>query len=122
MTKRSFLAISAAVMLSLSTIIAVPVNAVTESCGEAPQTKPNVPDGAGASMDDIRNARNRVLAYSNSIDAYLACMDTRAKSLLPYMTTEQKERWDEDLTNLHNDRRDVQLALNNAIRAYRKAN
>ena len=122
MTKRSFLTISAALMLSLSTVMTAPVNAVTESCGETPQTKPNVPDGAGATVDDIRIARNRVLSYSNSIDAYLTCMDTRANLLLPYMTVEQKERWDEDLTNLHNDRRDVQLELNEAIRAYRKAN
>ncbi len=89
-------------------------------CGEAPLTMPSVPDGASATAESIRSSRDAVLAYSTKVDAYLACMDNRSTVIQPYLTKEQKARWDEDLATLHNNRRDLQTKMNEAIRAYRK--
>lgn len=94
--------------------------AMALDCGEPPIQQPAVPDGSNASADDIRSARDAVLAYSRSVDEYLTCMDQRAPDILPYLTKEQKVRWDEDLTKIHNERRDLQVKLNEAIRAYRR--
>ncbi|WP_262691956.1 hypothetical protein [Kordiimonas aestuarii] len=82
--------------------------------------QPAVPDGHRADADDIRTARDAVLGYSKKVDEYLTCMDQRAGDILPYLTKEQKLRWDEDLTSIHNHRRDLQVKLNEAIRAYRR--
>ena len=89
-------------------------------CGEPPLQQPPVPDGSHANADDIRDARDAVLGYSKRVDKYLTCRDQRAPTILPYLTKEQKLRWDEDLTNVHNERRDLQVKLNEAIRAYRR--
>jgi hypothetical protein len=89
-------------------------------CGEPPMDQPPVPNGANATSDDIRDARDAVLGYSKRVDEYLSCMDQRAAVIVPYLTKEQKTRWDEDLTKVHNDRRDLQIKLNEAIRAYRR--
>ena len=94
--------------------------AAATDCGEPPMDQPPVPNGANASADDIREARDSVLAYSKKVDEYLSCMDQRSSDILPYLTKEQKLRWDEDLTKVHNDRRDLQIKLNEAIRAYRR--
>jgi len=90
-------------------------------CGEQPSDAPNVPNGEIAEAENIRQARVAVVSYSEKVDAYLACMDARGPSILPYLTKEQQVRWDEDLADLHDRRRDVQNAMNLAIRAYRKA-
>lgn len=82
--------------------------------------QPPVPNGANATADDIRDARDAVLGYSKKVDEYLSCMDQRASVIVPYLTKEQKVRWDEDLTQVHNNRRDLQIKLNEAIRAYRR--
>ncbi|TNE62269.1 MAG: hypothetical protein EP335_13300 [Alphaproteobacteria bacterium] len=106
-------------IIAASLFAALPASAA--DCGEPPLDLPNVPNGANASADDIRIARDGVVAYSHKVDEYLACMDQRANVILPYLTKEQKTRWDEDLTNLHNSRRDLQVKMNEAIRDYRRA-
>ena len=97
------------------------LSAAADDCGEPPLDLPTIPNGTTATVDDIRVAREDVVKYSQKVDAYLSCMDKRSQALLPYMTKEEKARWDEDLTNLHNGRRDVQIKMNDAIRAYRDA-
>ena len=82
---------------------------------------PKVPNGATSDAGAIRDARNAVVAYSNAVDTFMACMDKRGTVLLPYMTKEQKQRWDEDLADLHDLRRDLQTEMNVAIRTYRKS-
>ena len=94
--------------------------AMALDCGEPPLEQPFVPSGVNATSDDIRDARDAVLGYSKRVDEYLSCMDQRAAVIVPYLTKEQKTRWDEDLTNIHNTRRDLQIKLNEAIRAYRR--
>lgn len=88
-------------------------------CGEAPTPTFTIPSGETANADEIRTIRADVLKYSEQVDAYLACMDRTGLKLLPWMTKEQQTRREEDLTNLHNNRREVQIALNDAIRTYR---
>ena len=90
-------------------------------CGEPPMDKPFVPTGENATSDDIRDARTKVLAYSATVDEFIACMERRTALVSPYMTKEQIERRQDDLNNLHNDRRDLQIKLNEAIRAYRRS-
>ncbi len=89
-------------------------------CGEPPLGTPHVPNGTSSTTDDIRTARRAVLDYSTAVDAYLACMDQSDPKILPWLTKEQQGRREEDLVNLHNKRRDIQIKLNDAIREFRK--
>lgn len=90
-------------------------------CGEPPMEHPPVPDGSSASADQIRDARDAILEYSKKVDEYLTCMDQRAAKIMPYLTKEQQTRWDEDLTAVHDVRRNLQIRMNEAIRSYRRA-
>ncbi|MFC3052433.1 hypothetical protein [Kordiimonas pumila] len=96
--------------------------AAAEDCGEPPVNYPTIPNGETSDAEQIRIARDAVVAYSDTVDAYIACMDQRGQLLLPYMSKDQRLRWDEDLANLHNKRRDMQTEMNMAIRSYRKTN
>jgi hypothetical protein len=89
-------------------------------CGEPPMDQPPVPSGEAASTDDIRIARDAVIQYSRQVDEYLTCMDQRAPKIMPYLTKEQKVRWDEDLADVHERRRKLQIKMNEAIRSYRR--
>lgn len=89
-------------------------------CGEPPLDMPFVPAGENATAEDIRAARSSVLAYSATVDEFIGCMERRTALVSPYMTKEQMERRQEDLNDLHNERRDLQIKLNEAIRAYRR--
>lgn len=102
-----------------ATVYAAPVAA--EECGEPPYDQPAIPNGETSTAGDIRSARDAVVAYSAKVDEYLACMDTRGAKLLPYLTKEQQVRWDEDLADLHDVRRELQNQMNLAIRAYRRS-
>lgn len=111
-------------ILSLVTLglglVGTPV--IAADCGEPPMDQISVPDGGGANADQIRDARNAIVAYSKRVDEYLSCMDQRAAKLLPYLTKDQQARWDEDLAAVHENRRQLQIKMNEAIRAYRRAN
>lgn len=104
----------------LVTVFALAIPAGANDCGQAPLDAPIIPDGTTASTNDIRVARDDVLAYSNKVDAYIACMDSAGIKIAPYLTKEQITRRQDDLNSLHNERRDLQLALNEAIRAFRR--
>jgi len=100
-------------------IASTPVYAV--DCGEKPNALPTVPTGTNMATESIRAARVAVVSFSEKVDNYITCMDTRAPTILPYLTKEQKARWEEDLADLHDRRRDLQNDMNLAIRAFRKA-
>ncbi|WP_374764474.1 hypothetical protein [Yunchengibacter salinarum] len=89
-------------------------------CGEPPLDGPVIPDGAKADVDAMQQARDELLSYSESVDAYLSCMDERSSDLLPYLSKEQQNRWREDLNRLHETRRDLQISFNEEIREYRR--
>lgn len=108
---RSILSGMALSLITFSTALA--------DCGEAPTPSFTIPSGETASAGEIRTIRDDVLKYSEKVDAYLTCMDQQGLKLLPWMDQEQRARREEDLTSLHNKRRDIQVALNDAIRTYR---
>lgn len=112
--KKQFISLAIAMALGAAPAFAA-------DCGEPPIDLPNVPEGASSDASAIRTARNAVVAFSGKVDTFMTCMDKRGTILLPYMTKEQKQRWDEDLADLHDLRRGVQTEMNVAIRAYRKA-
>jgi len=95
--------------------------AAAGDCGQPPLDKPAIPNGATATTEHIRQARDAVVAYSEKVDKYLSCMDTWGQKIMPFMTKDQKARWAEDLASLHNGRRNLQIKMNDAIRAYRDA-
>jgi len=109
-------------LLGISLALAFSSTAFAADCGEIPYDTPTVPSGETAAADEIRQARVSIVEFSNKVDAYLTCMDQRASSILPYLTKEQQTRWEEDLADLHEKRRDIQTQMNLAIRAFRKAN
>jgi hypothetical protein len=81
---------------------------------------PFVPSGDSISADAVRTARAAVLAYSSEVDKFIGCMEQRVNKVAPYMTKEQLARRQEDIDELHNQRRDLQIKLNEAIRALRR--
>ncbi len=107
--------------ISACTAVFMSSSVLAVDCGEPPVEQPDIPAGDTASADDIRDARKRVLDYSGKVDDYLACMDGAANKILPFLTKEQKVRWEQDTADVHNARRDLQIKLNEAIRAYRNA-
>ena len=92
--------------------------AATADCGMPPYEKPVIPDGGQADRDQMRSAVSEVKTFSDRDDQYLNCMDGRGAQVLPYMTKEQQQRWDEDLDTIHNDRVELQKSMNEQIRAY----
>lgn len=90
-------------------------------CGQPPLDLPAVPSVSGLTSDALRQARERVISYSEGVDRYLTCMDRRAAMLFTYMTEEQRTRWQDDLADVHNGRRELQVEMNALIRAFRKA-
>lgn len=111
--KNQFIALAGAVF-----IMASPVQAA--DCGQPPLDAPAVPSGDGISAEAVRQARAAVLAYSGAVDEFIGCMDQRVNKVAPYMTKEQLTRRQEDIDDLHNLRRDLQIKLNEAIRALRR--
>ena len=93
--------------------------AQADECGQQPDNMPSLPHGSAATSETIRIARDEVVAYSSDVDKWLACMDQRIAKLGPYMTKEQRQRWSEDSADVHNQRRELQVRLNEAIRSYR---
>ena len=96
------------------------LTAAAEDCGEAPLNKPNLPQLTSVTADTLKSARDETVIFSERVDTYMGCMDQRGRKLLPYLTKEQQVRWEEDLTEVHENRRQLQIALNELIRSYRK--
>lgn len=115
----SYLKTASALFLIAVSFVFAP-NTYAADCGEQPVDSPIVPSGDALTAESIRQARDAVLAYSEKVDAYIACMDEKGLKVAAFMTKEQKQRRQDDLAELHNERRDLQIALNEAIRAYRR--
>lgn len=91
-----------------------------EDCGEAPLDTPNLPSLTSVTSDTLKSARDRTVVFSEKVDNYMGCMDRQGSKLLPHLTKEQQARWEEDLTEVHENRRQLQIALNDLIRSFRK--
>lgn len=96
------------------------VSGTADDCGAPPLNKPNLPSSTTVTADSLKNARESTILFSERVDNYMSCMDQRGRKLLPYLTKEQQSRWEEDLTGVHENRRQLQIALNDLIRAFRK--
>ncbi|WP_262694219.1 hypothetical protein [Kordiimonas aquimaris] len=116
---KTYVKTAAAVFLWATSSTLSPV--IAADCGEQPLDMPKIPTGEALTAATIRTARDEVLAYSDKVDAYIACMDQNGLKVAAFMTKEQKARRQDDLSDLHNERRDLQLALNEAIREFRRS-
>ena len=105
-------------IITLSTGLSL--SAVAADCGAPPLDQPQLPAASTLTTKTLKSARESTVEFSNDIDDYMSCMDQRGRKLLPYMTKEQQTRWEEDLTELHENRRQLQISLNDLIRNYRK--
>lgn len=90
-------------------------------CGEQPYDKPVIPKGETATPQDVAKARDAVVAFSRSVDEWLQCMDERTGRIGSYLSRDQRARLSEDLTNIHQERQDLQRAMNAEIRKFRQA-
>lgn len=104
----------------IGTVFVVAHSAQAADCGEPPIDMPLVPTGEAVSGDSVRKARTEVLAYSSEVDKFISCMDDRIMKFASYMTKDQLTRRQEDIDDLHNQRRDLQIKLNEAIRTLRR--
>jgi len=113
-----------AVMLAVFSVavLAAPPAAAIVDCGDPPMHRPLIPDGATASRQDMLAAVDAVQAYSKAVDAYLQCKDKRAQTVFQWMSEEQRKRWNEDTTRIHNRRVEIQKSMNEQIRIFNENN
>ena len=108
--------------LVLSAVIAATATASAQAldCGQPPFRKPTLPsDISNLTLEQLRDIRSKVVNYSGAVDTYLNCMDAESEKLSRFMTKEQRARRDQDLNDLHERRREVQVQLNEIIRNFR---
>jgi len=116
---RTLTAVNLMFALCLSAVF-LSSDALAKDCGAEPINPPAIPDGEKVNRDQIVAARQSIIAYSEQVDTYLNCMDQRLIKLRSYMSKEAMQRWQEDSTKLSNQRTELQIAINKAIRAYRR--
>ena len=114
--------------MRLSSIVAsvIVTTAVTAStafagdCGQPPIKGPGlVPFSDGMSVETVTGMRDAVLRYSTRVDTYITCMDREGEKLIAFMGKKQQSRREEDLNAIHETRRQIQVKMNDLIRAYR---
>ena len=110
---------AATLALLLSASFIPSLSAHANGCGEPPVDAPALPSLKALTVDNMLQSRADVLSYSSDVDKYLSCMDARYSTLATYMTDDQRERWNNDLVDIHENRKSLQLALNERIRALR---
>lgn len=107
--------------LTFAASIAVANPSHAADCGQPPYIAPEVPASAdNITIDSLRDIRSAVVSYSANVDRYLTCMDREGEKLTRFMTKSQQTRRDEDLNAIHERRREVQIQINELIRAYRE--
>ena len=108
------------IVYSIALTAGLSLAGIAEDCGEAPLDVPNLPSLTSVTASTLKSARNRTVAFSERVDNYMGCMDLQGRKLLPYLTKPQQARWEEDLTEIHENRRQLQIALNDLIRSFRE--
>lgn len=108
----AFIGLAAAIPAAGQTIV---------DCGDPPMKDPAIPEGSKANRAQMLEAVEAVKTYSAAVDEYLLCMDERAQTVFQWMTEEQRTRWNQDTTDLHNHRVEVQKTMNEAIRTFNAA-
>lgn len=108
-------------IVAASLLLAAPPAAAAIDCGESPVRMPAIPDGTKSVREDMLAGVEAVKAYSDTVDAYLACKDERAMTVFQWMNEEQRARWNEDLDDLHQQRVELQRQMNEAIRVFNQS-
>ena len=87
--------------------------------------RPQIPDGSGASKDDLLAAKADIQSYMEAVDEYLTCVETEEKAAaaaLENPTTEELQRRDEMLSKkfdaANEEKALVGEQFNQQIRAY----
>lgn len=89
-------------------------------CGFPPKNEPRVPDGATATSEDIRIAIRDVQDYGTAVQRYLNCMELKKDEFFLNMSTEQRERWNEDYNTLADRLTEIEVRLNEEIRIFNR--
>lgn len=109
-----------AILAAMLVFTGLPAAAAID-CGEPPLAMPAIPDGTRSVREDMLAGVDAVKAYSDKVDAYLACKDERAMTVFQWMNEEQRARWNEDLDDLHQQRVELQRQMNEAIRVFNQS-
>jgi len=110
-------------MLSVVALLAVTTTASAACLFPVPIA---VPNGAGATEDEMVAAQGAVKQYMTDAEAYLACIDEEAAAIKPGLTEEQSAEQLRIRNMRHNAAVDEMEKLaaefNLQVRAYKKAN
>lgn len=113
--------LSPAILAAMLVFTGLPPAAAAIDCGEPPLAMPAIPDGTRSVREDMLAGVEAVKAYSDRVDAFLACKDERAMTVFQWMNEEQRARWNEDLDDLHQQRVELQRQMNEAIRVFNQS-
>jgi hypothetical protein len=95
---------------------------VLADCGSLPGA-PDIPNGAGASMDELVASSQAVKAFIASADAYLDCREA-AMATEEFMAQDKKviNAAKKEIDSLIDARNDIGDQFNKEVGAYKKAN
>jgi hypothetical protein len=91
-------------------------------CGSLPN-KPDIPNGAGASMDELVTASQAVKAFIASADAYLDCQEG-VMATEEFLAQDKKiiKTAKKEMSSLIDARNDIGDQFNKEVGSYKKAN
>ncbi len=98
----------------------LPGEAKAADCGLPPISAPRVPDGATANDDQIRIAIRAVQDFGTVVQRYLNCMQLKKDDFFLNMSTDQRERWNEDYNTLADLLTETENRLNEEIRIFNR--
>ena len=107
-------------VLALALGFTAPDRASAADCGMPPMYTPTVPDGATASSEEIRDAIREVQNYGTAVQRYLNCLQLKQDEFFLNMSTEQRERWNEDYNDLADKLTEIETRLNEEIRIFNR--
>jgi len=79
-----------ALAIVLMVMFAAPV--ATAACADPPKP-PQMPQGATATDDEMKEGRVKLQTYVNILQAYQACLDKQIKDAPPDTKPELKQKW-----------------------------
>ena len=91
-------------------------------------SKPSIPNGSTATMEEMVAAQTAVKAYQASMESYRSCLDVYMKSLKPALSEGESEAGASYLASNRNfnssvsEEEEVAAEFNDAIKAYKAAN
>ncbi len=93
-----------------------------DDCGEAPE-KPEILDGAEATMEELVTKSNQVTAFIEKADEYLDCKEAYGQSEeFQELSEEEQVSWHKDRMELLDERNGIADEFNAEVAAFREAN